>query len=124
MNNANLKGATQTKEAYAKLSAVSTEIADSVKDSSSTALKGAQEYSNKFLEFAQANTNAAFDFAQRVSGTKSPSEFMELLTEHARTQAQTLTEQTKQLMELAQRVAVVGAKPLQEGVAKAFGRTT
>jgi phasin len=121
MNNANLKGATQTKETYAKMSAANTEIADRVKESSSTALKGVQDYSNKFLEFAHANTNAAFDFAQRVSGTKSPSEFMEILTEHARTQTQTLTEQTKQLLELAQRVAVVGAKPLQEGVAKAFG---
>jgi hypothetical protein len=53
---------------------------------------------------------------------KSPSEFMELSTEHARAQTQTLTEQTKALAELAQKIALAGAKPLQEGVAKAFNR--
>jgi hypothetical protein len=34
----------------------------------------------------------------------------------------TLTEQTKELSELAQKIALAGAKPLQEGVAKAFNR--
>ena len=47
---------------------------------------------------------------------------MELSTEHARAQTQTLTEQTKELSELAQKIALAGAKPLQEGVAKAFNR--
>jgi hypothetical protein len=45
---------------------------------------------------------------------------MELSTEHARAQTQTLTDQTKALAELAQQIALAGAKPLQEGVAKAF----
>jgi hypothetical protein len=35
---------------------------------------------------------------------------------------QTLTDQTKSLAELAQKIALAGAKPLQEGVAKAFNR--
>ena len=32
------------------------------------------------------------------------------------------TEQTKALAELAQKIALAGAKPLQEGVARAFNR--
>ena len=116
------KGATQTKETYEKMSAATTEAADLIKTSCSTALQGAQDYSNKFLEFAHTNANTAFDFAQKVYRVKSPSEFMELSTEHARVQTQTLTEQTKQLAELAQKIALAGAKPLQEGVAKAFNR--
>jgi hypothetical protein len=44
---------------------------------------------------------------------------MELSTEHVRSQTQTLTEQTKALAELAQKIGLAGAKPLQEGVAKA-----
>ena len=114
------KGTMQTKETYEKMSAATTETADLIKASCSTALQGVQDYSNKFLEFAHANTNAAFDFAQKVSCLKSPSEFMALSAEHARTQTQNLTDQAKQLAELAQKVALVGAKPLQEGVAKAF----
>jgi phasin len=116
------KSAMQTKETYEKMSAASTEAADLIKISSSTALKGLQDYNNKFLEFAHTNTNAAFDFLQKLNDVKSPSEFMELSTEHARAQTQTLTEQTKALAELAQKIALAGAKPLQEGVAKAFNR--
>jgi phasin len=116
------KSAMQTKETYEKMSAASTEAADLIKISSSTALKGLQDYNNKFLEFAHTNTNAAFDFLQKLNDVKSPSEFMELSTEHVRAQTQTLTEQTKALAELAQKIALAGAKPLQEGVAKAFNR--
>ena len=97
---------------------------DLIKNSYSTVAKGAQDYNNKFMEFAHANTNAAFDFAQKLLGVKSPSEFMELSTEHMQTQTQMLTEQTKELAELAQKVALAGAKPLQVGAAKAFTRVS
>jgi Phasin protein len=86
------------------------------------ASKGLQDYNNKFLEFAHTNSNAAFGFMQKLHDVESPSEFMELSTEHARTQTQTLTEQTKVLAELAQKIALAGAKPLQEGLGKAFNR--
>ena len=114
--------ATQTKETFEKTSAAATEAADLIKTSCSTALKGVQDYNNKFLEFAHTNSNSAFDFAQKLYGVKSPSEFMELSTEHARKQTQTLTDQTKELAELAQKIVLAGAKPLQTGVAKAINR--
>jgi phasin len=116
------KSVMQTQEAYKKMSAASTETADLIKTSSATALKGLHDYNNKFLEFAHTNSNAAFGFVQKLHDVESPSEFMELSTEHARTQTQTLTEQTKVLAELAQKIALAGAKPLQEGLGKAFNR--
>jgi phasin family protein len=79
----------------------------------SAAVKGMQDYNNKFLEFTHANTKAAFDFAQRMSGVKSPSEFVELSTEHAQQQLATLTEQTKQLAALAQQMTLATAEPLR-----------
>jgi phasin len=114
------KSTPQAKEAYEKISAATTETADLIKDSYSTAVKGAQDYNNKFIEFAHANTNAAFDFFQKLSGVKSPSDFVELSTEHASKQLETLAEQTKQLTALAQRVTLATAEPLKTGVAKAF----
>jgi phasin family protein len=84
------------------------------------AFKEMKEYSNKLLEFAHANSSAAFYFAQRACRVKSPSEFMELSTEHARSQTQKLTEQAKELAEIAKKVALAAAKPMQEGVAKSF----
>ena len=46
---------------------------------------------------------------------KSPSEFMELATEHAGTQTTALTEQTKELTALAQKVALATTEPLKAG---------
>ena len=98
------------------------EAADLMKTSCSTALNGARDYNNKFMEFAHANANAAFDFVQELYGVKSPSGFMELATEHARTQTTALTEQTKELAALAQKVALATTEPLKTGVAKAFNQ--
>ena len=108
-----------TNETYEKISAATTEAADVIKNTYSTAVKGAQDYNNKLIEFTQANTNAAYDFVQKLSGVKSPSVFVELSTEHARKQSETLTEQTKQLAALAQKVMLATAEPLKTGVAKA-----
>ena len=106
-------------ETYEKISAATTEAADVIKNTHSTAVKGAQDYNNKLIEFTQANTNAAYDFVQKLSGVKSPSVFVELSTEHARKQFETLTEQTKQLATLAQKVMLATTEPLKTGVAKA-----
>jgi phasin len=116
------KGAAQTKQTYERMSAATTEAADLMKASCSTALKGARDYNNKFMEFAHTNTNAAFDFVQELYGMKSPSDFMELATEHARTQTAALTEQTKELAALAQKVALATTEPLKAGVAEAFNQ--
>ena len=89
------KGATQSKEAFEKMSATAGRAAEVMQNCYSAAVKGMQDYNSKLLEFANANTKAAFDFAQRMSGVKSPSEFIELSTEHAQQQLTTLTEQTR-----------------------------
>ena len=114
------KGTTQAKETYEKINAATTEAADLIKSSYSTAVKGMQDYNNKIIEFTHANTNAAFDFVQKMSGVKSPSVFVELWTEHARKQVETLTEQSKQLAALAQKAMRTTAEPLKTGVSNPF----
>ena len=95
-----------------------------IKNSYSTAVKGAQDYNNKVIEFAQANTKAALDFVQKLSGVKSPSDFIELSTDHSREQFETLTEQTKELAALAQKVTLATVEPLKTGITRAFGQST
>ena len=82
------KGTAQAKEAFEKVSAATAETADRIKNSVSTAVKGAQDCNNKVIEFAQANTKAALDFVQKLSGVKSPSNFIQLSTDHSREQCQ------------------------------------
>ena len=112
----------QAKEVFEKMSTATTEAATLIKNSYSTAVKGAQDYNNKVIEFAQANTEAAFDFAQKLSGVKSPSDLIEWSTEHSRKQFTALTEQTKELAALAQKVTLATTEPLKTGVTKAFGQ--
>ncbi len=116
-------GSAQAKEAFEKMGAAMAEAGGLIKNSYSTAVKGAQDYNTKFIEFAQTNTEAAFDFAQKLSSVKSPSDFIELSTEHSRKQFETLTEQTKELAALAQKVMLSNAEPLTTGVTKAFSQS-
>jgi phasin len=101
-------------------SASTAEATDLMRNSYAKAVEGGQVYNNKLLEFAQTNSKVAFDFAQKLIAAKSPSEFMELSTEHARKQFESLTEQTKELTALAQQVTLATAEPLKTGITKAF----
>jgi hypothetical protein len=63
---------------HEKMNTATTEAADLIRNSYSTAVKGMQDYNNKIIEFARANSNAAFDFVQKMSGVNSSSVFVEL----------------------------------------------
>jgi phasin len=115
-------GSAQAKEAFEKMSAATGQAADVMKNCYSTAVKGAQDYNAKVIEFANANTEAAFAFAQKLFGVKSPSDFIEMSTEHSRKQIETLTAQTTELAALAQKVTLASAEPLKTGVTKTFGQ--
>ena len=114
------KGATQSKEVFERMSAATAQTADAMKNCFSTAVKGIQDYNSKLIEFTDVNTKSVFDFAQRMSGVKSPSEFFQLSAELAQQQLGTLTEQTQQLAALAQRVTLATTEPLKTGFTKAF----
>ena len=118
------KGTAQAKEAFEKVSAATAETGDLIKNSYSTAVNGAQDYNTKVIEFAQTNTEAALDFIQKLSGVKSPSDFIQLSTDHSREQFETLTEQTKELAALAQKVTLAAVGPFKTGITKAFSQST
>jgi phasin len=102
----------QANEAYDKMSATATETADLVTTSYSTAFQSAQDYNSKVLEFANQNMKAMFDFIQRLTGVKTPSEFISLSTEHSQRQLTTMAEQSKQLAALVQNAIAATARPL------------
>jgi phasin len=86
----------------------------------SATTKGASDFNLHLLEIAQANINATFDFARQLARVKSPSEFFELSTAHARKQFEMFTEQSQRLTSLAQNAATGAAQPLQSEVSKTF----
>ena len=114
------KGVAQTKDAYEKMKAAAEESTEMLETCYSTASKGSTEYGMKLIEIARANTNATFDYFERLFGVKSPSEMVEISTAHARAQFETLTAQGKELATLAQKVATDTAEPIKTGVNKAL----
>ena len=114
------KGVAQSKESYEKFKAVAEENTEMLETVYTTASKGATDYGLKIIEITRANTEAMFDFAEALFTVKSPSEFVELSTKHAREQFETLAGQSKELAGLAQKVATQTAEPIKTGVSKAM----
>jgi len=114
------RGVAQAKDTYEKMKAAAEEATDVLETTYSTATKGASDYGLKVIELARANTNAAFDFAGEVMAAKTLSEVVELTNAHARKQFEAITQQSKDLGALVQKVATETAEPIKSGMNKAF----
>jgi phasin len=113
------KSLSQAKDNYEKMKSAAEEATGVLEDTYATASKGAADYTLKVIEIARENTNSAFDFAIEVLGAKTFSEVLELSSAHARKQFETLSEQSKELTSLAQKVATESAEPFKAGMTKA-----
>jgi phasin len=114
------KTASQAKETCEKMKTANEEMSDRFKEAYTRATKGAADYGLGLIEAARANVDATFDYAIKLFAAKSPSELIELSTAHLRKQFEAMTEQSKELTALAQKVANETAEPIKEGVTKAF----
>jgi hypothetical protein len=76
------------------------------------AVQRAQEYNAKVMQFAAANSQASFDYLQKLAAVQSPSELVELTTTYFREQTDNLTAQAKKLAELAQLTSVPRGRSL------------
>jgi phasin len=117
------KSAESVKDTYGKAQAAAEETTKVMERAYSATTKGATDFNLHFLEIAQANMNAAFDFVRQLTHVKSPSEFFELSAAHARKQFETFTEQSQRLTTLAQKAATDAAQPLQSEAAKTFRKS-
>ena len=118
------KGVASAKDTCAKAKVASEEAADLLKNTYATVAKATTDYNLKLIEIARTNTRAAFDYAHELLGVKSPSEFIELSTAHARKQYDIVSAQNKELCALSQKLATEAAEPIKPGVSKAFNRAT
>ena len=118
------KGVAHARDTYAKAKVASEEAADLLQNAYVTVAKGATDYNLKLIEIARINTRAAFDYARKLLGVKSPAEFIELSTAHVRNQFDIVSAQNKELCALAQEVASEAAEPIKTSVSKAFNKAT
>ncbi|BBF92076.1 phasin [Blastochloris tepida] len=112
------KSVAQAKEAYEKIKSAAEETTDMIEDTYVTASKGISDFNVKALEAMRANINASFDFTRAVMQVKTLSQAVELTSSHIRKQFEALIDQTRELTELAQKIAADTAEPVKAGVEK------
>ncbi|NJL50333.1 MAG: phasin [Blastochloris sp.] len=110
------KSVIQAKDAYAKIKSAAEETTDLVEDTYVTASKGFSDLNIKALEAVRANINASFDFAHALLQVKTLSQAVELTSSHIRKQVEALIDQSRELTEVAQKIATETTEPIKAGV--------
>jgi hypothetical protein len=82
----------------------------------------AEEYRAKAFELMTANVNATLEYAQRLANVRSPAEFIELSTNHARKQCELIMTHTAALGALSQSLTKTNAERMTASIAKVFSR--
>src|SRR6266700_2458933 len=113
------KGAGEAKSTFNKAATATTEGTRRAEQNALTAVNGARECYLRMLDMAQENTVAAFELARDLASVKAPMEFVEVCNARAREAYDTFSEQTKEMSELAQKVAK-SAVPLTNGLTSPF----
>ena len=113
------KSLSHAKDNYEKIKSAAEEATGVLEDTYASASKGATDYTLKVIEMTRENANSTFDFVVELLGVKTFSDFVELSSAHARKQFEAMSEQTRELASLAQKVATEAAEPLKEGITKA-----
>jgi phasin len=110
------------KETYDKMKAAAEEATGALEGTLSAAAKGTANYNRKVIEVARANANAAFDYARDLLDAKSISDVAELSSTHAHKQFEALSQQTRDLTTLAQKLASETTEPIKTRLNAKFGK--
>jgi phasin len=114
------KGVSQARDNYARFKDVAETHNSTIEAVFTNANKGASEYSAKLMEIVKTNTTASLDFAQELVGVKTPSEALELWSNHAKKQFEAFSAWGKELTELSQKVATETVEPIKANASKLF----
>jgi hypothetical protein len=99
------------KTAKAAREATDREAAATQKEHAAT-VEGVRELSLKLIDMAHVNTEAAFEFARQMASAEAPSDWVGVCSEHIRKQFELMTNQTRELAALGQRIATAGTTPM------------
>jgi phasin len=112
----------RVKESCERMKAVSEEMADALRQTCSTNAKAATDYGVKVIDISNVNATAALDFLTNLIDAKSQIEIMNLSVVQARKNFDAASTQSKELWDLAQKVATEASEPMKKGVAGVLQR--
>ncbi|ANH02913.1 MULTISPECIES: phasin [Shinella] len=114
------KGASQTKEAYAKMKEAAEDATKTVEATLESAQAGSVELGLKAIEALRTNAENSLSHMEALLGVKSVSELFELQTAFLRKQAEVAVEQARTLQETSKKVAEKVAAPGKSAAEKAM----
>lgn len=114
------KGATQTKEAYAKMKEAAEDATKTVEATLESAQAGSVELGLKAIEALRTNAENSLSHMEALLGVKSVAELFELQTAFLRKQAEVAVEQAKTLQETSKKVAEKVSAPGKSAAEKAM----
>jgi hypothetical protein len=85
--------------------AAGAETARGVQEGFTSAVENVRDLNLRLIDMAQANAQAAFNFAREVAEAKGPSDFIQAWTTNATKHFDTLTKQASEMTTLCQRFA-------------------
>jgi phasin len=118
------KSAAISNETVEKGKATAERSAQAIGQSYSTAVENMRDYNLKMIDMAQANIEAVFGIARQLATAKTPSDMIELWTSHTRRQFEMLSDQTKELTALGQKLVGESAAPIARSVNQAFSKAS
>ena len=114
------KGATQTKEAYAKMKDAAEDATKTVEATLESAQAGSVELGLKAIDALRTNAENSLAHMEALLGVKSVAELFELQTAFLRKQAEVAVEQAKTLQETSKKVAEKVSAPGKSAAEKAM----
>ena len=114
------KGATQTKEAYAKMKEAAEDATKTVEATLESAQAGSVELGLKAIDALRTNAENSLSHMEALLGVKSVAELFELQTAFMRKQAEVVVEQAKSLQETSKKVAEKVSAPGKSATEKAM----
>ncbi|KGD86238.1 phasin [Rhizobium sp. YS-1r] len=112
------KGATQSREAYAKMKTAAEEATKTVETTLQSAQAGSVELGLKAIDVMRTNADMSLSHMEALLGVKSVSELIELQTAYIRKQAEVTVEQAKSLQDATRKLAEDVAKPGKDAAEK------
>ena len=98
------KNVTQSKEVCEKIKTAAEDATEMLREACTTTINAGTTLNMKLIEAGRANSNSVLDFAQKLLAVRSPIEFTELATAHARKQFELCAEQAREFSALTQKV--------------------
>jgi phasin len=112
------KGATQSREAYAKVKAATEEASRTVETTMQSAQAGSVEVGLKAIEALRTNADLSLSHMEALLGVKSVSEFVELQTTFIRKQAELTVDQARAIQDATRKLAEAVSQPSKDAAEK------